>query len=384
MRIIQLSCLLVAACTHFDSGVGNPDRPGDDDETPPDAGTSDTADAADMTGPDGAACTSTPSTPAAAPLVAPDEQWTWIPVDGMKCADGTQTGIGVNLTNRSNKVLVFFQGGGACWDAFTCFFVKSAAHIEGGYGAGAFGSDIATLSNSYLFQRVPENPLRDVSWIYVPYCTGDLHDGERVATYDLLGTAKSVHHVGAINADIAIARAAATRPASNPVWLMGVSAGGYGMSFNIGTARKAWPCASLRALADCSPMVPVEWSRWSTMKAEWKMRFPAACTTCSTNLAALPAALRAEAGPSDRYGLLAYTQDQVISIVLGVPGDQLRSHTLAEQTGMTAPQQATFVLEGTEHVMSGTATVKTSTNVVLSTWMNQWATADPAWANAGP
>jgi hypothetical protein len=371
--LLPATWLVLAACGHFGNGAGG------DDDPRPDAGTNGDVDAAD---PDGAACTS--PTPTVAPVTAPNEEWTWIPTDGMKCADGTQTGIGVNLTSRSDKVLVFFQGGGACWDAFTCFVVQSAAHIEGGYGANHFQSEIAQLAQSYLFQRVPENPLRDVSWIYVPYCTGDLHDGERVASYDWFGTQRKVHHVGGVNADIAIARAAATRPASNPVWLMGVSAGGYGMSLNIETAREAWPCADLRALADCSPMIPIEWSRYGTMKSEWKMRFPAACTDCPTNLAALPAAIRTASGPNDSYGLLAYTQDQVISIVLGVPADQLRNHTLAEQSAMATTNQAGFVLEGNSHVMLTNTTLKTSTNVVLSTWLDQWATADPAWTNAGP
>jgi len=354
--------------------------------TDPDAGTAESdASSADVdAGAEPEATCGATST--AAPLVAPNEEWTWMPMPGMKCADGTATGIGVNLTNRSDQVLVFFQGGGACWDAFTCFIVKSAAHIEGGYGKAHFESELATLSQSYLFDRDDvTNPLRNISWIYVPYCTGDLHDGDRTATYDLFGP-RTVHHVGSLNADVAIAAAAATRPKSHPVWMMGLSAGGFGVGFNIAKVRETWSCSSVRALADCSPLVPVEWQRYGSMRTEWSMGFPSTCANCSTNLGAMPAALRSEARPGDRYGLLAYTRDNVISIVFGIDANTLRSQTLAEQTAMAgSSSQAAFVLEGDAHVMLGNAaTLQTSTGVALKTWLDQWASNDPAWANAGP
>jgi len=62
-------------------------------------------------------------------IVAPNETWTWIPVDGMQCGNGGATGIGVNLTDRSDRVMIFLQGGGAGWVATTCFGGKSAVNI---------------------------------------------------------------------------------------------------------------------------------------------------------------------------------------------------------------------------------------------------------------
>ena len=130
-------------------------------------------------------------------ITAPAGVWTWVPIDGMACGDGSPTGIGVNLVDTSDNVMLYMQGGGACWDLNTCFTLKSAVHIEGGYGQSDFNTDIATLSGSYLWQRVPQNPFKDVSWIYVPYCTGDLHDGANVMMYD---ATHSVQHVGRTNA----------------------------------------------------------------------------------------------------------------------------------------------------------------------------------------
>jgi Pectinacetylesterase len=315
-------------------------------------------------------------------IEAPLEQWTWIPLDGVTCGNGSPSGIGVNLTDRSDDVMIFFQGGGACWDALTCFTLKSAINIETTYNAARLEADTDVFGASYLGKREADNPIRDASWIFVPYCTGDLHDGTRMATYDVLGTPRTVHHVGSLNAAAIFAAAAATRPDAETVWLIGASAGGYGVTYNIGAARTAFPGRPVHTLADCSPMVTIEPTRWQTMQTEWAMKFPPTCTTCTSDMGAVAAAITADAKPGDRYGLLAYTRDSVIATFFGLNGDQLRSRTLAEQAAFSG-NQAAYVLEGTEHVMLGNENLQTSTNVVLKAWVAQWASG-VGWANAGP
>ena len=41
--------------------------------------------------------------------------WTWRGVAGAKCRDGSDTGIGVNLSPGSTKTVIFLEGGGACF-----------------------------------------------------------------------------------------------------------------------------------------------------------------------------------------------------------------------------------------------------------------------------
>lgn len=57
------------------------------------------------------------------PIVAPAERWTWVDFPETFCGDGSPTGLGVNLTGRSDDVVVYFQGGGARY-----FAVPSTAH----------------------------------------------------------------------------------------------------------------------------------------------------------------------------------------------------------------------------------------------------------------
>lgn len=316
------------------------------------------------------------------PIVAPAGTWTWVPIDGMVCADGSPTGIGVNLSETSNDVMIFMAGGGACWDLNTCFTLNSSVHITGGYGETEFKSEIMGLSGAAFWQRVAANPFANASYIYVPYCTGDLHDGSNVATYDATHT---VHHAGRTNASALIERVAATRPDAETVWMIGVSAGGYGVSFDWDLARLGWPQSKVHILADSSPLVTLEPARWAAMQASWKLAFPSGCAGCASDLGAMPAALAATARSGERYGLLASTRDQTIATYFGITMDQLEADTLAAQAAMSpSAGQAAYVLASSGHVLLGNLTAQTSGGVVLATWITQWATGDAAWANAGP
>src|SRR5262245_66183963 len=47
--------------------------------------------------------------------------WTWVDFPGAQCRDGTATGIGVSPSaSGSTKLMIFFEGGGACFNAATC------------------------------------------------------------------------------------------------------------------------------------------------------------------------------------------------------------------------------------------------------------------------
>ncbi len=335
---------------------------------------------------DGATAIDSASAPdAAPPITAPSETWTWVPIDGMRCGDGSPTGIGVNLTDRSDRILVYLQGGGACWDALTCFTTMSATYVTTGYGQAAFTSEIASVGQSYLFQRTAANPFADASWIYVPYCTGDLHAGDATPTYGDNGTPRTVHHVGRANLARVLARAAATRPAADTVWLLGVSAGGFGVAFNYAAARAAWPgAAAFRALADSAPLVTMEATRWAAMQASWQLAFPTGCATCATDLGAMLAALRGAMRPGDRYGLLANSGDATISTFFGLTSFALASATIAEQAAMPAGSgQAAWLTTGTSHVVLANPLLVAG-GVSAQAWVARWATGDPAWANAGP
>jgi len=76
------------------------------------------------------------------PITAPEEMWTWVAFPDSRCGNGVPTGIAVNRTSRSRRVLFWLEGGGACWDAATCFALRTAPTIESGYTEATYDGEI--------------------------------------------------------------------------------------------------------------------------------------------------------------------------------------------------------------------------------------------------
>src|SRR5688572_12467677 len=74
-----------------------------------------------------------------APISVEDGIWTWVPFSDALCADGSTTGLGIHRNGDDKTLLLYLQGGGACWDAESCYgpFAK-AVSIVGGYGYSQF------------------------------------------------------------------------------------------------------------------------------------------------------------------------------------------------------------------------------------------------------
>ena len=116
------------------------------------------------------------------------------------CADGSPFKYYVRQ-GTSNTVIFDFMGGGACWDGVTC------APESGVYQRtlpDVLGSWIPESSGIYDHTR-DDNPYRDATHVLIPYCTGDIHWGNKDMTYsDDQGHSVEVKHRGAVNAKSAI------------------------------------------------------------------------------------------------------------------------------------------------------------------------------------
>ncbi len=75
----------------------------------------------------GAPDSGTPDAGPATPITAAAGKWTWVDFPDSACDDGTPTGIGVNPGTSSN-LIVFLNGGGACWNAQDCLVNNTSAH----------------------------------------------------------------------------------------------------------------------------------------------------------------------------------------------------------------------------------------------------------------
>ena len=319
------------------------------------------------------------------PILAPVERWTWVGFAGSSCGSGAPTGIGVNLTARSSDVVVYFQGGGACWDAVTCLAQQSAAHLLSGYGAADFTAE-PDLAATAFDRTVAANPFKDASFVFVPYCTGDLHAGDALQVYRFGATVQAVAHQGGRNTGLFLRRLATTFPGARRVFVAGSSAGGYAAQLNFPRFVEAFPAAEVHALADGAQLVQPGGTLYATWQAAWRLSPPAGCAACATRLPALASWLT-ERYPASRFALLASTRDGVLPPYLALSSDELDTATrdlLATAYDPSANARY-FTITSSAHTMLGTLTTTTSAaGVPLSAWLARWYAGDPVWASTGP
>jgi hypothetical protein len=325
---------------------------------------------------------------------AGSETWTYVEFPEARCGNGTATGIAVNLTDRSPDVLIFLQGGGACWDYSTCFGIPGfipplASHIEETMDEGPVLAEAQAVPFAFDRNQLA-NPFRDASFVYVPYCTGDIYGGDAVQTYTSGQTSKTVHHRGRANLEAFLSRLVPTFPGAQRVWLAGVSAGGYGATVNWELARAYFDGVRVDVLNDSGAPVDFDPSRFRAMKASWNLSIPADCPDCEDSIAALLPHYATRITSPSRYGFLSFREDTVISgssFPFGFSGQDFATfgQGLDALRAAAGENQKTFYVEGRGHVLlSVNPSPQTADELTAIGWINQLVTDDAAWDHAGP
>lgn len=95
--------------------------------------------------------------------------WTKIEPGGVtRCAHDTTFAYWVRL-GTVNKLLIYFEGGGGCWDAQTCALGSTF------YDPDVGTDEDPTLRNGLFDFDHPENPFKDYFVVYIPSCNGDVY-----------------------------------------------------------------------------------------------------------------------------------------------------------------------------------------------------------------
>jgi hypothetical protein len=324
--------------------------------------------------------TSTPAITPGVPITAPERTWTWVDVAGSKCLDGSPTGIGVNLTKDSDDVLVFLEGGGACWDAASCWGpAPTAFNVLTGYGKTQLDTD-PQIPAIYLLDRSDsDNPFKDKNIVYVPYCTGDSFSGDNVTTLNYLGTDHESHFVGHKNIELYLARLLATFPKAKRVWVAGDSAGGFGASFNAGTFQDAFTSARVDVIDDSGQPIDPDPAKWAQWKSVWNMQLPADCTTCAKGPSGFVDYYRMKY-PTNRFGLISFDYDVVIAPFMSLSLTQFHDELTAmlDHFDMSFTNGHYFVLAGASHVGLVTPTAD------LKTWVKAMVSGSTNWDSVRP
>jgi len=161
----------------------------------------------------------------------------------------------------SRKTMVYFEGGGACWDNLTCSFP-----IGSGLPAPfpqlfvpqvPPGTDPALMDG--VFKDAPANPVKDWNVVYIPYCSGDIHTGSTSKLYSNAGNPTpglpasfTLQHRGFDNFMSVLAWMNASGDKPQQILVTGSSAGGYGATANFPWIAETFKSARVSLLADAS------------------------------------------------------------------------------------------------------------------------------------
>ena len=139
-----------------------------------------------------------------------------------------------------NKLLVYYQGGGACWEQLTCSIPVCDDSVN-----PAGGDNPNNQSGVFADRNNPANPFRDWNIVFVSYCSCDIHFGDAAQDYPL-----HVEHRGYQNSRVVekFAREHFVNP--EVVFVTGSSAGAYGAWFNAPLHEGVWPASRFHVLAD--------------------------------------------------------------------------------------------------------------------------------------
>ena len=140
----------------------------------------------------------------------------------------------------SDDLLIFLQGGGACWfpnSGGLCAATSSAA------------GQLPIPINGLLSPDPSKSPLAGTSAVYVPYCDGGLHASD--ADYDSNDDGNiDLYHRGLHNLTASLDVAMGVFPAPSRVILAGVSGGAYGALFALPLVSQAYPGVPIDVLND--------------------------------------------------------------------------------------------------------------------------------------
>lgn len=318
------------------------------------------------------------------PLSAPERTWTYIEFPDTKCRDGSPAGISLSLSKSSKKVLLYLEGGGACFDANTCN-LASSANVEGSNLTALFAPGTGANINSArraltegIFDRTKtQNPIRDWNIVYVPYCTGDTHAGTRESPVDVPGALapRNQWFVGQLNIRKFLNRIVPTFPDAEDVLLAGVSAGGYGTLSNLVLVQRAFPNVKVKHVNDSgAPLTTAASPECLQQKFRelWRIDLSACGSSCpKQNDYTQDNALFLAKFFSDRpAGFIDTTEDDTITRFLGtgvdecrgafptdtLPAATYRREILAYADKLKAfPNYGAFTPNGTKHTFLRTA-----------------------------
>ncbi len=166
------------------------------------------------------------------------------------CSQGTPYTFFFHPGSRE-KLLVFFQGGGACWNEVNCDLNNQPTYDPN------IDSTDNPASTPMRFQGIFEkdvagNPVRDYSILMIPYCSADTHLGNNNQTYIAGDSSFVIRHRGFANSMAALDWVYDRIPEPDIIFVTGESAGSVASPFYAGILADRYAKTRITQLGDCS------------------------------------------------------------------------------------------------------------------------------------
>lgn len=332
---------------------------------------------------------------------APPNRWTFVPIEGARCIDDSPTGVGVNPSPNAEGLVIFLMGGGACFNPETCGGVSNAA----GFDEVDLRLQASVFTGAGPFARSdPRNPFRAWHYVFFGYCTGDVHAGDNPEGA-MVGGIRRVF-TGYRNVRNALRRLVPTFRGVRRVLVTGVSAGGFGASFNYDQVAEAFgPSVEVSLFSDSGPplgddvMAPCLQSQWRRL---WNLdaTLPRDCVECRAQAdgggISRLAEYLARKYPTRRLGFAASTGDDTIRYFFSwgrserdcargrLSEDQLRAGLLGLRRRFGPTNLRSYLVPSTQHVFSIDWHSPRVDGIALSTWVGALGTGEGTVTDLGP
>jgi hypothetical protein len=298
------------------------------------------------------------------------------------CFKGSQYHI-VTHDAGSDNLLIFLQGGGACWETL-CQATETA------------GTTVP--KSGILNQDKSTNVVGGWNIVYAPYCDGSVFSGDNDMT-SKDGVEWKFHGLANLSAVIDAAKKAFPNP--KRILLAGTSAGGYGTLIGTGLTRLAYPHTKLDVFNDAglglsNPMDP---DMLATVKRDWKFDqfVPDSCPECKTGAQTAVISWGMKHDPSLRAsGFSSYGDGVIGGVFLKLMPPDFKALLLEETDKVHEefPDRFNrFFITGTQHTvlmgMEGVGSPAPNTvfytskvdGISVEEWLGKMLDGDPEWTD---
>jgi hypothetical protein len=285
-----------------------------------------------------------------------------------------------------DKILVFLNGGGACWRAQEC----DPRHPT--YTMTADSANDASIRTGIFNFDNAANPVRDFTMVFVPYCTGDVHLGSRLVEYQTKtagGTARtfSVRHGGAANTESVLDWVYDRYKNPGVVVVTGVDAGAIPSPVVAAKMARHYPSARVVQLGDGAggyhaKSVPAVLAGWGATEYLQEDELFRSLDSADADFERLYTA-SATAAPNVRYAQFNTVDDATQLAFLGLLGvkDVPLARTLATNLAEVragTPSFHSYVAPGKTHTIlrSNAMYATTVGGVAFTSWMASLVNGD--------